>query len=124
MILEELHSAAAAELWEDSMGSNNDLEFCASELQLENVISHTKCLVETLDEMEESSPVVPELLTTARVIFCTLSTAGSSILKQTRRIDDLLIDEAAAATEPEICIPFHLRPQRMLAVGDRKFPQN
>jgi superfamily I DNA and/or RNA helicase len=39
-------------------------------------------------------------------------------MKQTRRIDDLLVDEAAAATEPELCIPFHLQPTRLLAVGD------
>ena len=89
-----------------------------AEPQLEIAISHAENLVESLDDME--SPVA-ELLATARVIFCTLSTAGSSIMKQTRRIDDLLIDEAACATEAEICIPFHLRPQRMLGVGDRKF---
>lgn len=33
-------------------------------------------------------------------------------------MEDLFVDEAAAATEPEVMIPFHLRPQRMLAVGD------
>jgi len=82
---------------------------------LENAIVQIKDLVEALGVMD--SPV-SELLATARVIFCTLSTAGSSILKQTRRIDDLLVDEAACTTEAEICIPFHLHPQRMLAVGD------
>jgi len=85
------------------------------EESLETAIIQIKDLVEALGVMD--SPV-SELLATARVIFCTLSTAGSSILKQTRRIDDLLVDEAACATETEICIPFHLRPQRMLAVGD------
>jgi len=85
------------------------------EESLENAIIQIKVLVEALDDMD--SPV-SELLATARVIFCTLSTAGSSIIKQTRRIDDLLVDEAACATEAEICIPFHLRPKRMLAVGD------
>ena len=39
-------------------------------------------------------------------------------MKQTRRIDDILVDEAAAATKPELCIPFHLQPTRLLAVGD------
>ena len=33
---------------------------------------------------------------------------------------DLFVDEAAAATEPEIIIPFHLRPNRLLMVGDPK----
>lgn len=35
-------------------------------------------------------------------------------------IQDLFVDEAAAATEAELCIPFQLYPSRMLAVGDPK----
>jgi senataxin len=35
-------------------------------------------------------------------------------------VDDLIVDEAAAATEPMLCVPFHLRPKRLLAVGDPK----
>ena len=54
----------------------------------------------------------------ANVIFCTLSTAGSSFVKYSKKIDDLLIDEAAQSTEGEIVIPFILKPQRILAVGD------
>jgi superfamily I DNA and/or RNA helicase len=61
---------------------------------------------------------VQKLLATARVIFCTLSTSGAAIFKKTCGIDDLLIDKAALLTEPEICIPFHLGPRQMLAVGD------
>jgi len=61
---------------------------------------------------------VPELLATARVIFCTLSTAGTSLMKRTRRVDDWIVDEAAAATETELLIPLHLDPMRLLAVGD------
>lgn len=114
--LQQLKAAAAAELWEESI-QTDDLDCSSCVLQLEIAISHVEDLVKSLDDVDPTH----ELLATARVIFCTLSTAGASILKQTKRIDDLLIDEAAAATEPEICIPFHLRPQRMLAVGDRKF---
>ena len=33
---------------------------------------------------------------------------------------ELFVDEAAATTEAEIIIPLHLRPRRMLAVGDPK----
>jgi superfamily I DNA and/or RNA helicase len=47
-----------------------------------------------------------------------LASAGSSIIKRTSRIDDLIVDEAAAATEPELYIPLHLQPKRLLAVGD------
>jgi senataxin len=39
-------------------------------------------------------------------------------MKNTTGIDDLIVDEAAAATEPELYIPFHLQPKRLLAVGD------
>ena len=35
-------------------------------------------------------------------------------------MSDLFVDEAAAATEAELCIPFQLYPSRMLAVGDPK----
>lgn len=59
-----------------------------------------------------------QVLSFADVIFCTLSSAGGAALKRTGQIDDLIIDEAAAATEPEICVPFHLKPNRLFAVGD------
>ena len=79
-------------------------------------LSGLVCRVENLD----GGTVVGELLRTADVLFCTLSTAGSSLMKGTARVDDMLVDEAAAATEPEVCVPFHLRPKRLLAVGDPK----
>eukprot|EP00985_Skeletonema_marinoi_P000799 scaffold301_cov134-Skeletonema_marinoi.AAC.3 len=63
---------------------------------VDTAISHIELLIDAIDEFDNA---VPELLSTARVIFCTLSTAGASILKQTRKIDDVLIDEAACATE-------------------------
>lgn len=74
-------------------------------------------LIEALISIDKGT-ATHELLATADVIFCTLSTAGVSVMKRTKRIDDLFVDEAAAATEPEIAIPFHLGPDRMLAVGD------
>jgi senataxin len=57
-------------------------------------------------------------LESAHVIFCTLASAGSATMKNTSCIDDLIVDEAAAATEPELYIPLHLLPKRLLAVGD------
>jgi len=114
-LLQQLRAAAAVVIWERSI-NDSQCEVYAS--HLEKAFCQAKDLIEALDDMD--SPV-QELLATAQVIFCTLSTSGAAIFKQTRGIDDLLIDEAAAATEPEICIPFHLLPQRMLAVGDRKF---
>ena len=98
-----------------AMQENDPLYHEVSLSHVETATNHIDHLIDAIDEFDNA---VPELLSTARVIFCTLSTAGASILKQTRKIDDLLIDEAACATECEICIPFHLRPQRCLAVGD------
>ena len=74
-------------------------------------------LISLLSEIP--ADLVPrELLASADVIFCTLATAGGVLFKNTARIHDLIVDEAAAATEPEICIPFQLQPTRLLAVGD------
>mmetsp|Transcript_15856 Transcript_15856/g.31468 ORF Transcript_15856/g.31468 Transcript_15856/m.31468 type:complete len:1039 (-) Transcript_15856:29-3145(-) len=119
LLLLKIKAVAAAELWESTLPviSRDDLNYKSSFSLLENAVDHAKKLLEAVGEID-SNDVVAELLATARVIFCTLSTAGASIMKQTRQIHDLLIDEAAAATEPEIWIPFHLRPKRMLAVGD------
>jgi AAA domain len=62
-----------------------------------------------------------ELLGSANLIFCTLASSGASIVKKSiRAVNDLIVDEAAAATEPEIYIPFQYRPERLLAVGDPK----
>lgn len=77
-----------------------------------------------LKDLEESmsyldpSQVVGELMENADVIFCTLASAGSSVVKRCSSVDDLIVDEAAAATEPELYIPFHLNPSRLLVVGD------
>ena len=67
----------------------------------------------------KSQPAMVELVSTADIIFCTLATSGISLLKHSRKgIHDLVIDEAAAATEVECCIPFFLHPKRLLVVGD------
>ncbi len=118
LLLLKIKAFAAAELWEPLIpeGSCDDLNCNSSVSLLESAVNHAENLLETVGEID-SNDVIPELLSSARVIFCTLSTAGASMMKQTCQIDDLLVDEAAAATEPEIWIPFHLRPKRMLAVG-------
>ncbi|CAJ1940448.1 unnamed protein product [Cylindrotheca closterium] len=65
-----------------------------------------------------------DLLSSAHIIFCTLASSGAGILKRSiGEVDDLIVDEAAASCEPEMYIPFHFRPQRLLAVGDpRQLP--
>jgi hypothetical protein len=62
-----------------------------------------------------------QLLRSAHLIFCTLASSGAMIIKKSIvELNDLIVDEAAAATEPEIYIPFQYRPERLLAVGDPK----
>jgi senataxin len=58
------------------------------------------------------------LLASADVIFCTLSSSGGLLMKYTSSVDDLIVDEAAASTEPELCVPLHMNPSRLLVVGD------
>jgi hypothetical protein len=102
-------------------GAKNSAIACVVALeQNKDIVVARQALGQWITDMGgiDPSAATSELLATAHVIFCTLSTAGVSAMKQTRRIDDLLVDEAAAATEPELCIPFHLKPTRLLAVGD------
>jgi len=62
-----------------------------------------------------------DVLGSAQVVFCTLASAGASIVKRALyQVDDLIVDEAAAATEAELYIPCTFRPFRLLAVGDPK----
>lgn len=85
-----------------------------------DIVSTVSKLVQGLEGVQTNQPdtIWRQLLASADVIFCTLASSGGIILKNTTRIHDLIVDEAAAATEPELCIPFHLRPTRLLCVGD------
>lgn len=59
-----------------------------------------------------------EVLGRARIIFCTLASAGQSICQSIGSLDVLLVDEAAQALEPELAIPLMLSPRKLLLVGD------
>ena len=63
-----------------------------------------------------------DLMGSADVILCTLCSSASKVMNLARpeTIEALIVDEAAAATEPDLYIPFHLRPSRLLVVGDPK----
>lgn len=69
---------------------------------------------------EKRMHISDELVSSSDVIFSTLCSAGSPILRFNATIDALLVDEAAAATEPSLYIPMMLEPKRMLIVGDPK----
>ena len=70
-----------------------------------------------LKEMDEQE-LVKDLLDSADVVFCTLSSAGSMPVQRMHPADDLIVDEASAATVPEVFIPLHCQPKRLLLVGD------
>lgn len=62
-----------------------------------------------------------QILNSAHVIFSTLcSSGGAAMTKMTRPVDALVVDEAAAATEPSLYIPFCHGPSKLLVVGDPK----
>eukprot|EP00977_Amphora_coffeiformis_P013501 scaffold3571_cov176-Amphora_coffeaeformis.AAC.17 len=76
-------------------------------------------VIQTILGMDQSQ-MRKSLVNSASVIFSTLSAARSSAAMTTEAIDCLIVDEAAAATEPALYIPFHLQPKKMLLVGDPK----
>ncbi|KAG7364770.1 DNA helicase [Nitzschia inconspicua] len=77
-------------------------------------------ICKAIDEWNRES-IWQELLKSADVIFGTLASTGAAFLRKSiGQVEDLVVDEAAAATEPEIYIPFVYSPKRLLAVGDPK----
>jgi superfamily I DNA/RNA helicase len=61
----------------------------------------TRMKLANIDELVEEMKGLPkddvcrELLQSAHVIFCTLSSAGATLFKWTSKIDDLIVDEAS-----------------------------
>lgn len=83
-------------------------------------LSHLNHIINSIRDWK-SDHIWQELLGSAHIVFCTLASAGASILRKAiAEVNDLIVDEAAAATEPEMYIPFQFRPERLLAVGDPK----
>ena len=75
-------------------------------------------LLSTLNHMnkEKWDVVHDDLTSSADVLFCTLVSAGGLCLKK-HSVSDVIVDEAAAATEPTLYIPFHLKPMRMVGTA-------
>ena len=67
---------------------------------------------------ERPDEFVREALNRASLVFCTLASAGQSIMSSLEQPDALVVDEAAQALEPEIAIPFLRYPRKALLVGD------
>lgn len=85
------------------------------------LLSIAECLDEVsifLCSAEAAALIAGEAISNADVVFCTLSCAGQSLLKRVRQIDVMVVDEAAQALEPELCIAFSLYPDNLVLVGD------
>lgn len=94
--------------------------------QLEKILEQLSILREEIydsiayDPKQFGSKIELALLNDAEVIFATLSTSGRRIFSNIKRVDVLIIDEASQAVEVETLIPFGLRPDKCLLVGDTK----
>lgn len=61
------------------------------------------------------------VLQSSSIVFCTLTSAGSGIVKKNVfNIDTLVVDEAAQALEVELLIPLAAIPRNLILVGDPK----
>ncbi len=67
---------------------------------------------------EAAAGMASEAISRAELVFCTLASSGQVNMRAFTDPDVLLVDEAAQALEPELCIPFLLRPQHAVLVGD------
>jgi hypothetical protein len=87
------------------------LEVCR---QLQAIVTYFK-------DDQHSMGISDEYISTAEIVFCTLSSSGSvGVTRNFRNIDVLVIDEAAQAFEPELLIPMVLEPRNMVLIGDPK----
>lgn len=95
-------------------------EFCVSN-DVSSGLEDALCLIcEIMDKWNRES-IWQEVLHNADVIFGTLASTGAAFIRKSiGQVEDLIVDEAAAATEPEMFIPFVYSPKRLLAVGDPK----
>lgn len=93
------------------------LEAAHSVTSTSTLCDQIKQLIKLLNNWDERE-VVQTLLAEASIIFCTLSSAGAQVMKETVAVDDIIVDEAAAATAPELCVGLWLVNNRLLLVGD------
>ena len=81
-----------------------------------------------LDQMVRSSTakgsikdIRQDIISSAHVICCTLSSAGSlSMCDFAQTFDTVIIDEAAQTVEPSTLIPLKFQPNRVIFVGDHR----
>merc|ERR1719468_210681 len=91
-------------------------------VRLQGLVEQAQLQLERLSA-KQLDQVEDEILATADVIFCTLTTAGRPRLLQKlkrRRIMYALMDEAAQCVEAETLLILPYLPQRLLLVGDQQ----
>lgn len=67
---------------------------------------------------EARDAVGKQMLNTAAVVFCTLGSAGSSVVRTAAKVDVLVVDEAAQALEGDLLIAMQARPDACVLIGD------
>jgi hypothetical protein len=85
----------------------------------DEVVGQLKLLYKIFDSSENSDYIADELLSKARVVCATLSTAGCGLMKRkSDTFDVLLVDEAGQCLEGELLIPCFLNPSSLVLIGD------
>jgi AAA domain len=96
--------------------SNGDMKEAKAHVNMfiSKLIKKLKYL--TCDEQQ----VAKELVSMPHVIFSTLTSAGATFVKKgITNVGAIIIDEAAAATEPQLYIPLvHMERKWLMVVGD------
>jgi hypothetical protein len=83
--------------------------------------NHLREISRTVGSIHAGDELAASVLKSASIVFCTLTTAGNSIMKKNcTNIDVLVVDEAAQALEAELLIPLSTGPKSLIIVGDPK----
>jgi AAA domain len=93
-------------------------------LILEGVQGTSQLLRDVANSLAQSSAgddLAAAVLQSSSIVFCTLTSAGSGIVKKNVfNVDTLVVDEAAQALEVELLIPLSTTPRNLILVGDPK----
>lgn len=90
--------------------------FSQAEVLLQKLVNYLESIIGVLKKYDAEL----DMLNHARIIFCTLSVAGRSMMQKVDEVDVLVVDEAGQSVEAETLIAFSLNPKKCLLVGDVK----
>ena len=104
---------------EKNVNLNPNLIVISIEESFEILFSNMKEISNIFDTKSAGEELVCEILRSCTIVFCTLTSSGSSIIKNNiYNLDFLVVDEAAQSLEVELLIPFALGPKNLILVGD------